>query len=129
MSDNARLKRAFIYGQLPSLNEYIEACRKSPREGAAMKREAQDFVGWQLKRELGTWRTPKRISIDFTYIEPNKKRDPDNIGGFARKVILDSLVELGKMTNDGWRNICSFHEHFCTNHQDPMIIVDIYQSE
>ena len=75
--------------RLPSLNEYINECRKNRFAGAKMKSDVEDAIGWYIS-QLPRFESP--VEIHFHWIEGNKKRDLDNIC-FAKKFILDALVK------------------------------------
>lgn len=45
-------------------------------------------------------------SLTIVHIEPNRRRDPDNIMA-AQKFILDGMVQAGIIEDDGWRHIWS----------------------
>ena len=93
--------------KLPSLNEYINACRYNKYAGNQMKQKVQYDIGFYLKD------LPKlnKVKIDFHWHEGNKKRDLDNIC-FAKKFILDALVSLGKLEDDNRKNVCAFTDSF-----------------
>jgi hypothetical protein len=42
------------------------------------------------------------------YVEPNRKRDPDNIVAGGTKLLLDSLVGAGVLRGDGWSDNLGF---------------------
>lgn len=112
-----------IGGRLPSLNEYIEACRRHPQAGAKLKRNSQDAVIWnirkaRLKNMLKPITKPCRVS--FEYYEHTAKRDIDNVTGFAHKVILDALVEEGILPNDTQKWVVGFVDDFmrCERNKD-----------
>ena len=67
----------------------------------------------------------KPVEIKYTYFEPNKKRDLDNISAFAHKVIQDGLVKGGLLANDGWMNIVGFSDDFYVDKENPRIEVTI----
>jgi hypothetical protein len=46
-----------------------------------------------------------RCAVHFDLIEPDKRRDPDNIASAASKLILDGLVKCGTLKGDGWEYI------------------------
>lgn len=94
--------------KLPSLNEYIGACRSNAYVGANMKKLYQDQIGWLIKRMP---RFNKPIYIHFHWIEGNHKRDLDNIS-FAKKFILDAMQEGGKIPNDNSNYIKGFTDTF-----------------
>lgn len=84
--------------RLPGINEYQNACRRHPMQGAAMKKEAMQKVMTYLT-PVTHLKWPSQLEIIYT--EPNKKRDIDNIIGFGSKVILDSFVKAGFLPDDG----------------------------
>lgn len=93
--------------KLPSLNEYICACRYNRYAGAKMKKDVQNDIAPYL------YKIPKltKVKIDFTWIEGNKRRDLDNIS-FSKKFILDTLVVMGKLKDDNRNNVCAFTDTF-----------------
>jgi len=83
--------------RLPGLNEYQFACRRSPFAGAKMKKDCIRKVQAYLGKE-SPFEWP--VNVEIYYIEPNKKRDIDNITGFGAKVILDAFVKQGLLPDD-----------------------------
>ena len=63
------------------------------------------------------------VRIKYTFYEPNRKRDLDNISGVAHKFIQDALVKCKVLDNDGWNNIVGFEDHFFTDKHNPRIEV------
>ena len=59
----------------------------------------------------------------FLWLEPNKKRDKDNIAAGGRKYIFDSLVEMGILKGDGWNFVINWEDHFGTDHKKEGVIV------
>jgi Holliday junction resolvase RusA-like endonuclease len=94
--------------KLPSLNEYIRACRGNKYGGAWMKKQVESELMWYIQR-LPKFENP--IVIDFLWIEQNKKRDLDNIA-FGKKFILDALVKAGKLKDDNRRCVTAFRDSF-----------------
>lgn len=97
-----------IQMKLPSLNEYINECRKNKYAGAEMKKSIENDIALFINK------LPKfenKIKIKFTWVESNKRRDLDNIC-FAKKFILDALVKAGKMKNDNRNYITGFTDNF-----------------
>lgn len=115
-----------IKGRLPGLNEYTEACRRNPYKGNQMKREAEEAVFWAIKTtKLGAIPTPCRMA--YTWYEPNRKRDLDNISSFGRKVIQDALVKAGKLPGDGWAHIAGFSDDFRVDRKCPRIEIEFME--
>lgn len=84
--------------RLPGINEYQNACRRHPIQGAMMKKKwMQAVMVYLTPVEKLSWPS----QFDIVYTEPNKKRDIDNITGFGSKVILDAFVKAGFLPDDG----------------------------
>lgn len=84
--------------KLPSLNEYINACRTSPRKGNEMKQET-DWLCLVYIRRAKIPAIKKPVHIHFEWHEKTERRDLDGITGFGHKTILDALVK-GKCLQD-----------------------------
>lgn len=120
------MKKLVIRGRLPGLNEYIEACRRNPYKGNQMKRDAEEAVFWALKTaKLGTIPTPCRMA--YTWYEPNKKRDMDNVSAMGRKVIQDALVKAKLLPGDGWAHIAGFSDDFQVDRKNPRIEIEFLE--
>ena len=94
--------------KLPSLNQYINECRKNRYAGANMKRQVENDIGYFINK-LPKFEKP--IKIKFIWVEENKKRDLDNVC-FAKKFILDSMVKAGKLKNDNRNYVIGFIDEF-----------------
>lgn len=116
-----------IPGSLPGLNNLIEAERAHRQKGAALKRDAQTLVEYELSDQIDRpLREP--VTMHYTWIEPNRRRDKDNISSFGRKVIQDAMVAIGALQNDGWSNIAGFSDDFRVDPDDPRIEIDIEEA-
>jgi Holliday junction resolvase RusA-like endonuclease len=114
-----------ILGRLEGLNDYIAACRTNPHKGNKMKKDAEESVSWLIRRELRGIHIMKPVLIKYDFYEANKKRDLDNISSFAHKVIQDSLVKTGVLSNDGWKEIIGYLDQFYCDGKNPRIEVTI----
>lgn len=94
--------------KLPSLNEYINACRKNRYAGAEMKKRIESDIAYFIAK-LPRFENP--IKIHFHWIEGNKRRDLDNIA-FGKKFILDTLVKAGKLKDDNRKCVTGFIDTF-----------------
>lgn len=94
--------------RLPSLNDYINECRRNKFAGAKMKKEVENDIGWFINK-LPQYTKP--IIIHFRWVEENKKRDLDNVC-FAKKFILDSMVKAGKLKDDNRNFVEGFTDTF-----------------
>lgn len=111
-----------IKGKLESLNEYIDECRRNPRAGNRMKREAEELVIWSAKASL-RGKIPTPCVMHYTWYEPNRKRDLDNISGFGHKVIQDALVKAKYLPGDGWAHIRGIRDDYQVDRKNPRIEV------
>ena len=118
-----------IDGQLANLNDYIKAGNSSRYKANKLKQDEQEYVSWHIKKQLGSLKIDKQINIHYKFYEPNKKRDKDNVAGFATKVIQDALVECKIIKNDGWRYIKGFICDFDVDEQFPRVEVILEEVE
>lgn len=110
--------------KLPSLNEYVNACRSNPYVGAKMKKDSEELIGWFIKK-IAPFRNP--VEVSFTWVEPNRRRDVDNIA-FGKKFILDALVKNGVLQDDSQKYVRALSDSFKIG-KDYMIILEIKEIE
>ena len=120
--------KLIIKGRLPGLNEYIEAERQHRQKAAKLKRDAEEIVIWSAKASLRA-KIPTPTIMHYLWVEPNKKRDKDNISSFGRKVIQDALVKAGYLPGDGWNWIEGFTDSFECDRMNPRIEVTFEEVE
>ena len=113
-----------IYGRLDNLNDYTKACRTDPRVGNRMKKKNEEIISGYIMQQMRGIRFDGRVYLHFTWIEPNRNRDLDNIC-FAKKFILDALVSNGIIETDGWRGVSGFTDEFGVDADNPRIEVTI----
>jgi Holliday junction resolvase RusA-like endonuclease len=97
--------------------EYMQYCNEC---GQRMKKTYQEAVEWTAKRIEPF----DRAYLDIVWYEPNRRRDLDNIAA-GKKFILDGLQAIGKIENDGWKQIAGFTDTFEVDKQDPRVEVKI----
>jgi len=115
-----------IPGRLPGLNEYTRACRSHAQQGAALKRQAEAQVIWSAKAaRLKPVSGP--VFMSFAWYEPDRRRDTDNVA-FAKKFILDALVQLGILADDGRNHVVGFADEFRIDCERPRIVVTIEET-
>lgn len=68
------------------------------------------------------------VNIHITWIEPNKRRDIDNIAAGV-KFIMDSLVRCGVIQNDSQKFVKGLQHTFDCDPKNPRIIVEIEEVE
>lgn len=113
-----------VAGKLPSLNDYVSACRANPYKGAKAKKDAQEAVAWAIRAaRLKPMRPP--VTVGFTWVEPDMRRDKDNISS-AKKYVLDALVECGVIPDDNWKCIAgNLPDTYKVNKANPRVIVEL----
>lgn len=121
--------RLVIPGRLPGLNEFIEANRAHTQKGAAMKRQSQELVMWQIRAQLRKKHITKPVFLLFTFYEQDRRRDRDNVSSFARKVIQDALVKCGVLHDDGWDYVTGYLDKFEVDSGKPRIVVEFIEQE
>lgn len=116
-----------IPGTLNNLNDYIDVERTNRYKAAKMKRENMDWVTVAIRRCMNDVVIEAPVFMEYTWVEPNRRRDLDNVSSFGRKVIQDALVEFGVLENDGWKNIVGFSDKFEVDKDNPRIEVKIIE--
>lgn len=113
-----------IPGRLPGLNEITDAARGNRYASAKMKKEYTELVAWYAKSA----RLPrlKRVDLVFTWYEPHRQRDKDNIMA-GQKFILDGLVAAGVLDNDGWNQIGDITHRFRVDRNNPRVEVELIE--
>lgn len=119
--------RFIIKGTLPSLNDYITACRSNKYSGAKMKNQAEHIIILCAKTQI-RYNFKKPVIVNFLWVEPNRKRDKDNIA-FAKKFIFDGLTKAGILQGDGWQYVEGFSDKFDIDKKSPRIEVEVIDAE
>ena len=104
--------------RLPSLNQYINECRKNRFAGAKMKKTVDSDIAYYIN-QLPKYDRP--IKIHFTWVEENRRRDLDNVC-FAKKFILDSMVKAGKLKDDNRNYVVGFEDSFKYDKESKVIL-------
>ncbi len=110
-----------IHKRLMGLNEYTRINRRSRYEGNEAKQSEQAYIMWCIKEQLGNLKIDKPVIGHFTWIEENKRRDLDNIC-FAKKFILDALVDLGVLKDDNRKIVTNFTDSFLYAEKSKVIV-------
>ena len=103
--------------KLPSLNEYINACRKNAHAGGTFKRQSDTLIAFYI-RKARLPKINKPVCIDFEWHEKTQKRDLDNVAGYGHKTILDALVLCGILKDDSPRFVKGFSDSFTSDKSD-----------
>ena len=113
-----------IPGTLPGLNEYLQAERRRSGRyncGNEMKQHWQAYIGSFIRKDLGRKKIEKPVRLHYTFYEPTKRRDLDNIAATAHKFIQDALVRSGVIPDDGWKYVRGFSDNFQVDKKEPRI--------
>lgn len=98
--------------KLPSLNTYIDRCKYNKNVGNSLKQNVQSDIA-KFLTDMPVYTKP--IFIHFLWVEKKKvkgrKRDLDNICS-AKKYILDAMVKLKKIKDDGRKFVVGFSDLF-----------------
>jgi Holliday junction resolvase RusA-like endonuclease len=109
-----------INAQLPSLNQYQNACRSHWSKGAEFKKSIEELIGWSIRQAL-TKKTLRRVEkpceIFIEWHEKTKRRDVDNIQS-AQKFILDALQHFNIIKNDSRKYIKQIHHTVIDDKRD-----------
>lgn len=97
--------------RLMGLNEYTKQNRTNKYAGASAKKKEQSYIIWCIKEQLGNVSITKPVIGHFRWIEENKRRDLDNIC-FAKKFILDALVQAEVLADDNRKIVTNFTDSF-----------------
>lgn len=100
--------RTVIDMKLPSLNEYVKACRGNKYGGAKFKADIERKISVYLAKLP---KIERPVAIKFTWVENNKRRDLDNVC-YAKKHILDALVKCDVLTDDNRKYVKGFIDFF-----------------
>ena len=106
--------------KLPSLNDYINACRANRYMGAKLKAETEEVIACSIlhAQQNGELRRPVfPISIAFAWHEKTKRRDADNIAS-AKKFILDAMQKTEIIPNDSRKYVTGFTDEIVDDTRD-----------
>ena len=115
-----------IQGRLDGLNDYTRSCRTNAYKGADCKKKNQRICKYSIPLWLRKKKLNFPVIVEITWYEKNKRRDPDNVA-FAKKFVLDSLVESGTFPGDGQRYVLGFIDHFRVDSKNPRIEITIHE--
>lgn len=88
-----------------------------------MKADSGNIVAMAIRQCMRGVRIEKPVFMEYTWIEPSRRRDKDNISSFGRKVIQDALVSTGVLKDDGWKYVVGFSDRFEVDKDNPRIEV------
>lgn len=117
----------WVPGPLPGLNELLAAAKSGRGRGNAYSRLKSQWTEtiWALAKsaKLQPMTTPVRLG--FLWVERDKRRDPDNVAGGGRKLVLDGLVKAGVIADDGADEIRSWVDTFAVDKRGAGVRVEL----
>lgn len=119
-----------IDDKLPSLNDYINVCRRNKYNGAKFKKDVENLIliyirNATVKKILTP--TDKPVIVHFEWHEKTKRRDADNIAS-AKKYILDAMQTSGIIPNDNRKFVKGFTDAIIDDKKD-FVVVKIEELE
>lgn len=111
-----------IQGELPSLNEIIDAAKSHWSVYRSMKEMNTNLVAWTAKKLPHI----DRAHVVITWHCKDKRKDKDNIMA-GQKFIFDGLKEAGIIENDGWKQIGDVLHRFQVDANNPRIEIEIIE--
>lgn len=120
-----------IHGKLPSLNEYINECRRNRYNGNKFKKNIELFIKAEIhnakvRKTLTALNQP--VFIIFEWHEKTKRRDSDNIA-FAKKFILDAMQTSGIIPNDNRKFVKGFSDVIIDDKEDFVVVKILNNAE
>lgn len=94
----------FFEHEFPGLNEHIKELSRNRYKGGSMKKTETDWVKYTCQSLKIPPILNYPVQVRFSWYIRNKKKDLDNIT-FAKKYILDGMVEAGVLKGDGQKYI------------------------
>lgn len=113
-----------VPGRLPSLNELLKVPKGDKFRASRLKKEAEKKITWCIKQQLRDVQIQGRVILHYTWYEPNRRRDLDNIAS-AHKFVQDALVTAGVLQGDGWRHVSGFRDTFRVDKDNPRVEITI----
>lgn len=111
-----------IEGRLDGMNTIIDTNRYHKM---AKEKKQQQRICAEAIRACGVQPVKAYpVCIKINWIEPNARRDPDNIAT-GKKFIFDALQETGVLRNDSMKEISGITEAFGVDNANPRIVVII----
>ncbi len=115
------MTKLIIKGELTDLNKYILAMNRNRFIGNKIKQDNTGLVEQEVMiQRLKPITEP--VFIHITWYVKNAMKDPDNIA-FSKKFILDGLVRMGVLKNDGMKEVIGFKDTFIIDKDNPRIEV------
>lgn len=113
-----------VEDKLPSLNDYINVCRRNKYNGAKFKKDVENLIAIYIRNaKIKKILTPtdKPVNVHFEWHEKTKRRDADNIAS-AKKYILDAMQNSGIILNDNRKYVRGFTDVIIDDKKDYVVV-------
>jgi Holliday junction resolvase RusA-like endonuclease len=113
-----------IEQRLPSLNDYIRACRSHWSKGHEFMERVEMDIIWAIKAAKGRGLlhpTDKRIVVHIEWHESDMRRDVDNIVS-AKKFILDAMQKAGIIPDDNRKHVAGVYDEVIDDEKDYVLV-------
>ena len=125
MSFTTRTSNKFVIeGSLIGLNEYTNLNRENAYIANKTKQTIQYMIYLYIRKHRVAPVKDYPIMLKIDWYEKDNRRDVDNIV-FAKKFILDALVESGIIKNDSRKYVKGFIDNVYTDRENPRVEVEI----
>lgn len=109
----------YVYEKLPSLNDYINACRTNRFKAANLKSETENIIllylkEYESKGYFSRLSNNTQYSFFFTWFEQTRRRDVDNVIS-AKKFVFDALQKGGYLANDSQKHVFGIYDKVVIN--------------
>jgi Holliday junction resolvase RusA-like endonuclease len=116
---------------LLSLNQYIRL-ERTPKKGYLIasnwKRDLTDRVALEARSAAQGRSFDGPCVFSFRWFAKDARTDPDNIA-FARKFLMDGIVQAGVLPDDDWSHVAAFTDDFAVDADDPRVEILIRETE
>ena len=118
------IQQFFVPGLLPGQNTFMG--NGTHWKYGAAKRLWMGFIRRAIHHAKLT--PMQRVQIAWEWRERNRMRDPDNFTGINKKFILDTLVEVGILPDDGWDEIAGWTDRWHVDASNPGVLVTLTEA-
>lgn len=116
-----------IHGELMDLNKYINVCRANKFGGGMAKKKEQQKVTKEIIKQIPNEKMQNKCLIGFKWFTKDARKDVDNTI-FAKKFILDALVENGVLIDDSRKYVVGIaYDLVYVDKLNPRIEVEILE--
>jgi Holliday junction resolvase RusA-like endonuclease len=120
--------KIIIQGELPDYKTYDQAARSHRFMASQMKKEATEVVRLYALAAKAQPVIKYPVSIHITWYSKDARKDIDNVC-FAKKFILDGLVQAEVLKDDSRKYVESIVDRFEIDPLSPRVEVTIVEKE